>query len=518
MLVEIHVLQNLAPSNPNRDDVGAPKSAMFGGKLRGRISSQCTKRSIRLYPEFKSALKGHLGTRTKFFPELVRVQLTQTKIPSEEHDRIVLKCTQIGKAEAKESGKKEKEQAYERKRTPQLIYLGPGEVRDFVDRLVQLRGEMPQAYKYYLNPVAGFAEIMQAEASESDLGNEYEVFTKLVTNAWVIANCRTQAVEQIEGPDDSDPIPKFSAGNPTPSVAEWIVKRAVSVIEGGDKEKKKRLLELMKGASKDEKKQLTDAEPDKPGDYGTFEKRLNKPLQNKSVDIALFGRMTTEAEAFEDVEACLEVAHALSTNEMTCEVDYFTAMDDDPNQKGPGAAHIGERQFTSNCYYKYFSLDWNEFCAKLAGPDALPDAVKDADKLARTALKALIRAILFAIPTGNKKGHANNNLPDAVLVEVKNKHIPTNYANAFLTPAVPSKEGNPTDDSVRKLGHYAKLVSRGYGIKAKRFWFDLHGRPLSYIVPPTDGKPEMSKPYAEAKTDLDALLTDVDVALAQGAT
>ena len=48
-IVEIHALQNFAPSNLNRDDTGAPKDAFFGGTRRARISSQCDKRAIRQY-------------------------------------------------------------------------------------------------------------------------------------------------------------------------------------------------------------------------------------------------------------------------------------------------------------------------------------------------------------------------------------------------------------------------------------------------------------------------------------
>ena len=44
MLIQIHMLQNYAPSNLNRDDSGSPKSAVFGDQPRGRISSQCLKR------------------------------------------------------------------------------------------------------------------------------------------------------------------------------------------------------------------------------------------------------------------------------------------------------------------------------------------------------------------------------------------------------------------------------------------------------------------------------------------
>lgn len=46
-IVEIHALQNFAPSNLNRDDTGAPKDAFFGGTRRARVSSQCLKRAVR---------------------------------------------------------------------------------------------------------------------------------------------------------------------------------------------------------------------------------------------------------------------------------------------------------------------------------------------------------------------------------------------------------------------------------------------------------------------------------------
>ncbi len=48
-LIEIHVLQNFAPSNLNRDDTGAPKDALFGGTRRARVSSQCQKRAVRQF-------------------------------------------------------------------------------------------------------------------------------------------------------------------------------------------------------------------------------------------------------------------------------------------------------------------------------------------------------------------------------------------------------------------------------------------------------------------------------------
>lgn len=47
MFIELHLIQNFAPSNLNRDDTGNPKDTDFGGVRRARISSQAVKRAMR---------------------------------------------------------------------------------------------------------------------------------------------------------------------------------------------------------------------------------------------------------------------------------------------------------------------------------------------------------------------------------------------------------------------------------------------------------------------------------------
>ncbi|MGC1329028.1 type I-E CRISPR-associated protein Cas7/Cse4/CasC [Pseudomonas sp.] len=60
--IEFHILQSFPVTCLNRDDVGAPKTAVVGGITRARVSSQCWKRQVRLaLPEF--GIK--LATRTK---------------------------------------------------------------------------------------------------------------------------------------------------------------------------------------------------------------------------------------------------------------------------------------------------------------------------------------------------------------------------------------------------------------------------------------------------------------------
>jgi CRISPR system Cascade subunit CasC len=61
--IEIHLIQNFAPSNLNRDDTGQPKSATFGGFRRARISSQCCKRSTRQMWRENGTVQA--GVRTK---------------------------------------------------------------------------------------------------------------------------------------------------------------------------------------------------------------------------------------------------------------------------------------------------------------------------------------------------------------------------------------------------------------------------------------------------------------------
>ena len=68
MILELHMIQNFAPSNLNRDDTNAPKDCVFGGFRRARISSQCIKRSVRKHPSFSECIVsggGSVGIRTK---------------------------------------------------------------------------------------------------------------------------------------------------------------------------------------------------------------------------------------------------------------------------------------------------------------------------------------------------------------------------------------------------------------------------------------------------------------------
>lgn len=64
MKIELHMIQNFAPSCLNRDDTNSPKDCIFGGVRRARISSQCIKKATRDYWFREHDQQDLLGKRT----------------------------------------------------------------------------------------------------------------------------------------------------------------------------------------------------------------------------------------------------------------------------------------------------------------------------------------------------------------------------------------------------------------------------------------------------------------------
>ena len=103
MLIEIHMLKNYPSTNLNRDDAGAPKSCIFGGVQRARISSQCLKRSWRVSPLFQKEMAGTLGIRTRKMPKLVAAQLEKMGVAAEYLPVVVKKLTGFANKNGKET-------------------------------------------------------------------------------------------------------------------------------------------------------------------------------------------------------------------------------------------------------------------------------------------------------------------------------------------------------------------------------------------------------------------------------
>lgn len=63
--IQLHLITSYPPANLNRDDLGRPKTAIFGGRPRLRISSQSLKRAWRQSSVFESAVGEYKGWRTR---------------------------------------------------------------------------------------------------------------------------------------------------------------------------------------------------------------------------------------------------------------------------------------------------------------------------------------------------------------------------------------------------------------------------------------------------------------------
>jgi len=119
-LIEIHVLQNFAPSNLNRDDTGAPKDAFFGGTRRARVSSQCSKRAVRLFFNEKVHEKvfstDELAVRSKRVYQAIADALAGKRDPVEVLAKAEIALSYV-KLTAAEGGK-----------TQYLLFLGRREI------------------------------------------------------------------------------------------------------------------------------------------------------------------------------------------------------------------------------------------------------------------------------------------------------------------------------------------------------------------------------------------------------
>lgn len=118
--LQLHILTEYPVSNPNRDDLGRPKSALIGGVPRQRISSQALKRAIRIHPSFEEALTGHTGKRTQRMGEEIIAHLQGLGAEAE-------RAIAIAKDIVPVFGALEDKKDVDKARTKQLAFVSPDE-------------------------------------------------------------------------------------------------------------------------------------------------------------------------------------------------------------------------------------------------------------------------------------------------------------------------------------------------------------------------------------------------------
>ncbi|XOV70441.1 MAG: type I-E CRISPR-associated protein Cas7/Cse4/CasC [Verrucomicrobiota bacterium] len=146
-LIELHILQSFPVSCLNRDDVGSPKAAVFGGVNRARISSQSLKRAIREYAQANLPDAKFNGSRTKLIVQplmdaLQKHGITDDKVAAEHAVNIADKLAKIDTKSVKDG------------RIPQvgtLIFLAPSEIDSVAQQVAELVRSNPKAKDYEKN-------------------------------------------------------------------------------------------------------------------------------------------------------------------------------------------------------------------------------------------------------------------------------------------------------------------------------------------------------------------------------
>ena len=94
LYVDINILQTVPSSNINRDDTGAPKTAIYGGVTRSRVSSQSWKRAVRkAFGEQSDDADWLEGIRTTRGPLLLAKEIQ--KLTSNLSDEDALKKAKV---------------------------------------------------------------------------------------------------------------------------------------------------------------------------------------------------------------------------------------------------------------------------------------------------------------------------------------------------------------------------------------------------------------------------------------
>ena len=94
LYVDLHVLQTVPPSCVNRDDTGSPKTAVYGGATRARVSSQAWKRAMRLMFREELLDSEQVGERTKKIVALVAQEI-EALAPGQEAAKMAMNALKL---------------------------------------------------------------------------------------------------------------------------------------------------------------------------------------------------------------------------------------------------------------------------------------------------------------------------------------------------------------------------------------------------------------------------------------
>lgn len=359
MFIELHILQNFAPSNLNRDETGTPKSCQFGDVPRARVSSQALKRAARDFVKKNELLDPKiLGKRSLLIVDKLK-QILMQDFGKEESDAAYVARYVLAKTNWKKDDEKDDSEA--------LQFLGSNVIR-------QIAEMCNENWDLFQESLSLDDEKKEFKKKEKSLKSEITSLTKKVA---------------VNGTDEH----KTELDGKNKELEEIQPKLAENE-------------ELSKEANKKLNKLTADIK--------------EKLGAKQTPDIAMFGRMLANAPEFA-IDAASQVAHAISTHTVNnAEFDYFTAIDEFKKELKPnadaGAAMIGSTDFNSACYYRYANIDLSLL------KDNLKNA-ENTNALAIETVRAFLTSFVVAVPSGKQNSFASPTLPTFVLGVIREGYL-----------------------------------------------------------------------------------------------
>lgn len=172
------------------------------------------------------------------------------------------------------------------------------------------------------------------------------------------------------------------------------------------------------------------------------------------LEVALFGRMVADLPTL-NVDASVQVAHALSTHGVELEFDYFTAVDDEKRRSAGddlGAGMIGTVEFNSATLYRYATVGVHQLAENLGG---------EQEHVAE-GVSRFVEGFVRSMPRGHQNTFAHHTLPDAVAVVARTDQ-PVNLVSAFERPVVAAGGSGYREPSIEALSREFSQLNNQWG-------------------------------------------------------
>ncbi|MDP8239694.1 MAG: type I-E CRISPR-associated protein Cas7/Cse4/CasC [Candidatus Hatepunaea meridiana] len=402
--IEVHLIQNFAPSNLNRDDTGQPKSTTFGGFRRARISSQCTKKSVR--DLWRKGGMVAVGDRTKKLQELIGTLLEKdleftARVP--EKSEMQLGVRVFTDAYYATSDKKKPD------KTNVLVFISLEEVEVCAKKIKTLWFD---------------AKIEDRKGKE-----------KTVEGIVSIVNRRKKADSTKKESKDSD---EQEQNNET---------QDTTVNEKDDVKKKDKKLTLKTDTKiLDEIKQAAVSADialfgrmlaEQPGLNTDGSCQVAHPISTHKVDMEMdFFTAVDDLNPEEETGAGMMGVVGFNS---ACYYRY---------------ALVDRDQLARNLARKT-KRDKGKWVEELISED-----YEEADKV----IKAFLEAMVYAIPTGKQNSFAAQNLPSFGMFVRRSGGVPISLANAFAKPVGPKTDDDDIVGlSVARLTKHWEALKKVYG-------------------------------------------------------